>query len=110
MWRTHTGSTYSRGCHADEDVVAGELVRLGGGALLGDAALLALEDGEGRHVECGGLNDADLGADCVVNLIDGGRNCLTGEKLMRKATNGNEAVFIEECTFLGRPPRSHIEF
>lgn len=49
---THTGSTYSRGCHSDEDVVAGELVRLSGGALLGDAALLALEDCEGRHVVC----------------------------------------------------------
>ena len=82
MKRAHTGSTYSRGCHSDEDVVAGELVRLGGGALFGDAALLALEDCEGRHVVCGGSNDTDLGADCAVNLIDGGRNCLTGEKLM----------------------------
>lgn len=67
--RTHTGSTYSRCCHSDEDVVAGELVRLGGGALLGDAALLALEDGEGRHVECGGSNDVELGVDCIVNLV-----------------------------------------
>ena len=58
VWRTHTGSTYSRGCHSEEDVVVGELVGLGGGALLRDAALLAPEDGEGRHVECGGLNEA----------------------------------------------------
>ena len=30
----------------------------------------------------GGSNDADLGADCIVKLINGGRNDLTGEKLM----------------------------
>jgi hypothetical protein len=65
VWRTHTGSTYSRCCHSDQDVVAGELVRLGGGALLGDAALLALEDGERRHIEWGGSNDTDLGTECV---------------------------------------------
>ena len=69
MWRTLTCSTYSRGCHSDEDVVASELVRLGGGALLGDAALLAFEDGERRHVDCGGLDDRDLEADSVVNLV-----------------------------------------
>ncbi len=55
--KTHTGSTNTRGCNLDQDAVADELVRLGGGALLGDAILLALEDGEGKHVECEGLND-----------------------------------------------------
>ena len=64
MKGANTGSTHSRGCHSDEDAVAGELVRLGGGALLGDAALLALEDCEGRHVVCCGSKGADLGADC----------------------------------------------
>ena len=61
--RIHTGSTYSRGCHPDEDVVVAELVRLGRGALLRDTALLALEDGEGRHSENGDSNDPDSGAD-----------------------------------------------
>lgn len=74
MWKAHTGSTYSRGCHSDEDLVAGEVVRLGGGALFGDAALLALENCEGRHLVCDGWNGVDSGADCVVKMIDGGRN------------------------------------
>lgn len=60
MWTTLTGPTYSRGRHSDEDLVAGDLVRLGGGALLGDTTFLALEDGEGRHVECDGSIDADF--------------------------------------------------
>lgn len=83
-WRTHTGSTYSGGCNPEEDAVAGELVRFGGGALLGDAALLALEDGEGRHIERGGSNDADL-AGCIVNLIDGGEKAFDGWEIDEKS-------------------------
>lgn len=49
MWGIHTGATYSRSCHSDEDIVVAELVRLGCGALLGITALVALEDSEGRH-------------------------------------------------------------
>lgn len=49
---THTGSANARGYNLDNDVVAGEMVGLGGGALLGDAILLAFEDGEGNHVGC----------------------------------------------------------
>ena len=90
MCRVHTGSTYSRGCHFDEDVIAGELVRFGGGALCGDATFLTLEDCEGRHAVCGDSNDASPGADSEVNLNDGRRSCLTGEKLMWRATHGNE--------------------
>jgi len=57
--KIHTGSTNTRGCNLDQDAVAGELVRLGGGALLRDAILLALEDSEGRHVKCEGSNDSN---------------------------------------------------
>ena len=71
VWRTHTSSTYSRGCHSKEDIVIGELIRLGGGALLGDATLLALENGEGRHVECVNLNDAVLQSSYVLKLTEG---------------------------------------
>lgn len=58
MLKTHTGSTNTGGCNLDKDAVAGELVGLGCGALLRDAILLALEDGEGRHVECGDSKDS----------------------------------------------------
>ena len=71
VWRTHTSSTYSRGCHSKEDIVVGELVRLGGGALHGDATLLALENGEGRHVDCVHMNDAVLEPSYVVKLTEG---------------------------------------
>lgn len=46
MLKTHTGSTNTGGCNLDKDAVAGELVGLDCGALLRDAILLALEDGE----------------------------------------------------------------
>ena len=82
MRSAHTGSTYSRGCHPDEDAVAGELVRLGGGALFGDAARLAFEDCEGRHIVCGSSKIANFGADSVLNLMGGGRNGLIEVDLM----------------------------
>lgn len=47
--KTHTGSANTRGCNPDKDAVAGQLVRLGGDALLRDAILLTLKDSEGRH-------------------------------------------------------------
>lgn len=61
MQKTHTGSTNTRSYDSDKDAVAGELVRLGGGALLRGAILLALEDGERNHVESGGLNSSNAG-------------------------------------------------
>lgn len=82
MSGTHTCSTYSRSRHSDEDVVASDLVGLGGSALPGDTTLLALEDGERRHGEGDSSIAADLGANCVVNLVDG------VDKVMRIATNG----------------------
>lgn len=43
-------STTEAGCgHSNENIVAGEGVRLGGGVLLGETTLLALENGERRH-------------------------------------------------------------
>ena len=77
VWRTHTSSTYSRGCHSDEDVVVGELIRLGGAALFDDAALLALEDRKSNHGERGDSNDA-------VNLNDRGRNGLKIRMVMER--------------------------
>ena len=63
IWRKRTSSTYSRGCHSEEDVVVGELIRLGGAALFDDTAPLAREDRKSNHCERGDSNDA-------VNLND----------------------------------------
>lgn len=57
--RKLTGSTESRGCNLDKDVVAVELVRLGSHVSFWEAILLTLEDGKGRHVDYDSSNGSD---------------------------------------------------
>ena len=45
----HTCAAHARRGNLDEDIVADELIRLGRGALLGLAGVVALEHCESRH-------------------------------------------------------------
>jgi hypothetical protein len=45
----HTCSTQPRSCNSNQDTVARQLIGLDGGALLGKAAFMPLEDSERRH-------------------------------------------------------------
>lgn len=48
----HIGKAHSRGCYSDIDLVAGELIWLGGSARLDRAIFGSCVDGEGRHDGC----------------------------------------------------------
>lgn len=48
----HIGKAHSRGRHSEIDLVAGELIGLGGSARLDEAILGSCVDGEGRHDGC----------------------------------------------------------
>lgn len=48
----HIGEAHSRGCYSDIDLVAGELVGLGGRLRLDRAIFGSCVDGEGRHGGC----------------------------------------------------------